>query len=40
MTYRLHDEAEAELGDAASYYARDASRTIADAFLDEFETQT
>lgn len=36
MTYWLHNEAEAELGDAAVYYAEHASTAIAVAFLDEF----
>lgn len=37
MSYWLHEEAEAELGDAAVYYAEHASRSIAEAFLEEFE---
>lgn len=37
MNCWLHPEAEAELGDAAVYYAEHASRAIADAFLAEFE---
>ena len=37
MTYWLHPEAEAELGDAAAYYAQHASQAIAQAFLIEFE---
>lgn len=37
MSFWLHDEAEAELGDAAVYYAEHASRSIAEAFLEEFE---
>ncbi len=37
MSYWLHQEAEAELGDAAAYYAEHASRNIAEAFLEEFE---
>lgn len=36
--YWLHPEAEAELGDAALYYATHASKAIATAFLAEFET--
>ncbi len=36
MSYWLHTEAEAELGDAAVYYAEHANRGIADAFLEEF----
>lgn len=37
MTNWLHPEAEAELGDAALYYAQHASPAIADAFLAEYE---
>ncbi len=37
MTYWLHPAAEVELGDAAVYYAEHASRTVAEAFLVEFE---
>lgn len=37
MTYAIHPDAEAELGDAAEYYATHASRMIALAFLAEFE---
>ncbi len=37
MNYWLHPEAEAELGDAAGYYATHASHLIAEAFLVEFE---
>ena len=37
MTYWIHPEAEAELGDAAVYYAEHASRAVADAFIAEFE---
>ena len=37
MSYRLHEEAEAELGDAAVYYAEHATTKIAAAFLAEFE---
>jgi plasmid stabilization system protein ParE len=33
----IHPDAEAELGDAAVYYATHASRMIAAAFLAEFE---
>ena len=37
MKYSIHPDAEAELGDAAVYYAAHASRAIAAAFLAEFE---
>lgn len=37
MIYELHPEAEAELTRAALYYANEASRSIALAFLAEFE---
>ncbi len=37
MSYCLHPEAEAELGDAALYYAEHASLAVAEAFLAEFE---
>ncbi len=37
MSYWLHPEAEAELGDAAVFYAEHASRRVAEAFLAEFE---
>jgi len=37
VSYWIHPEAEAELGDAAVYYMTYASRTIAEAFLAEFE---
>lgn len=37
MSYWLHPEAEAELGDAAVYYLEHASRAVALAFLAEFE---
>lgn len=37
MTYWLHPDAEAELGDAAVYYAANASIAVAQAFLAEFE---
>lgn len=37
MSYWLHQEAEEDLGEAAVYYARHANRSIAEAFLDEFE---
>lgn len=37
MNYWLHPLAERELADAATYYARHASRRIAQAFVDEFE---
>ncbi len=35
--YWLHPDAEAELGEAARYYAEHASRAIAEAFLLEYE---
>jgi toxin ParE1/3/4 len=37
VNYWIHPEAEAELGDAAVYYAEHASTTVALAFLAEFE---
>lgn len=37
MSYLLHPDAEAELGDAAVYYAKHASVAVAEAFLLEFE---
>ncbi len=37
MSYWIHPEAEAELGDAAVYFAGHASRIIGIAFLEEFE---
>lgn len=37
MSHWLHPEAEAELGDAAVYYATHASLAIAEAFLAEYE---
>ncbi|WP_157263755.1 type II toxin-antitoxin system RelE/ParE family toxin [Azohydromonas aeria] len=37
MSHWLHPDAEAELGDASVYYARHASRAIAEAFLQEYE---
>lgn len=37
MSYWLHPEAEAELGDAAAYYAEHASLAVAEASLAEFE---
>ena len=37
MSHWIHPEAEAELGDAAVYYATHASRVIAEAFLAEYE---
>ena len=37
MSYSIHPEAEAELADAAVYYATHASRMIALAFLAEYE---
>jgi len=36
VSYWLHEAAESELGDAAVYYAEHASRSIAEAFLEEF----
>ena len=37
MTHSIHPDAEAELGDAAVYYATHASHAIAEAFLAEYE---
>lgn len=37
MSSWIHPEAEAELGDAAVYYASHASKAIAEAFLAEYE---
>lgn len=37
MIYSIHPDAEAELGDAAAYYAAHASAMIALAFLAEYE---
>ncbi|MDH3460981.1 MAG: type II toxin-antitoxin system RelE/ParE family toxin [Burkholderiaceae bacterium] len=37
MRYWLHPGAEAELGDAAEYYATRASSMVAEAFLAEYE---
>lgn len=37
MTYWVHPDAEVELGDAAVYYAEHASRSVALAFLAEYE---
>lgn len=37
MNYWIHPEAEAELGDAAVYYAEHANVAVAEAFLAEFE---
>jgi plasmid stabilization system protein ParE len=37
VSWWLHPDAEAELGDAALYYAEHASSAIAQAFLAEFE---
>lgn len=37
MSHWIHPDAEAELGDAAVYYATHASRAIAEAFLAEYE---
>ena len=36
MSYWLHEEADAELGDAAAFYAEHASRAVAEAFLTKF----
>ncbi len=40
MNYWIHPDAEAELGDAAVYYAEHASLAVAEAFLAEFERVT
>ena len=37
MTHSIHPDAEAELGDAAVYYATHASRAVAEVFLAEYE---
>ena len=37
MSYWIHPDAEAELGDAAVYYAQHASHAVAEAFLVEYE---
>ena len=37
MSYWIHPDAEAELGDAAVYYLEHASLAVAEAFLAEFE---
>jgi plasmid stabilization system protein ParE len=37
LTHWIHPAAEAELGDAAVYYAQNASLAIAEAFLAEYE---
>jgi plasmid stabilization system protein ParE len=37
VNYWVHPDAEAELGDAAMYYAEHASLAVADAFVLEFE---
>jgi len=37
VSYWLHPDAEAELGNAAAYYSEHASRAVAEAFLAEFE---
>jgi plasmid stabilization system protein ParE len=37
VSYWLHPDAEAELGEAAVYYAKHASLAVAEAFLAEFE---
>lgn len=37
MRYSIHPDAEVELGEAAEYYATHASKTIALAFLAEYE---
>lgn len=36
MSRWLHEEASAELAEAAAWYAQRASRAVAEAFLDEF----
>ncbi|MEO7852331.1 MAG: type II toxin-antitoxin system RelE/ParE family toxin [Rubrivivax sp.] len=36
MSHWLHEAAQAELGDAAEYYAQHATRVVAEAFLNEF----
>jgi plasmid stabilization system protein ParE len=40
LTHWIHPGAEAELGDAAVYYAQHASKVIAIAYLKEFERVT
>jgi plasmid stabilization system protein ParE len=40
VSYWIHPDAEAELGDAAAYYAKHASVSVAEAFLAEFERVT
>jgi len=37
VNYQLHPAADAELSDAAKYYATAANLRVAHAFLDEFE---
>ncbi len=37
MSHWIHPDAEIELGDAAVYYALNANRAVADAFVAEFE---
>jgi hypothetical protein len=37
LNYYIHPDAEAELGDAAVFYAASASPKIANAFLTEFD---
>jgi plasmid stabilization system protein ParE len=37
VSYWIHPDAEAELGDAAVYYAKHVNRMIAEAFLAEYE---
>ncbi len=37
MSHWIHPDAETELGDAAVYYATHASRSIAQAFVAEYE---
>jgi plasmid stabilization system protein ParE len=37
VSYFIHPDAETELGDAAVYYAKHASKVIANAFLLEFQ---
>lgn len=37
MTHWIHPEAEAELEEAAVYYAENVSRALAEEFVDEYE---
>jgi plasmid stabilization system protein ParE len=37
VNYWIHPDAEVELGDAAVFYLEQASRSVAEAFLAEFE---